>query len=453
MPLLLIIVKLFASSATILSRIRGKNATSLPGILVELYWPFLIKPLTKDLDYIILITGTNGKTTTRGVINYLLSTQRNTVVTNRGGANIMRGIATALINNLRWDLSSKIKTAVLEVEEATLPRLAKYIRADQLIITNLLRDQLDAYGSTDQTGEYFQASINELQIHNSKLELVINNDDTKLLSFIPANFPLEQVTGFGVETGKADIQYEKNTIQDIESVKLIKLVNASKIITNWQGTHFDYIDIKGAVSQVSSSLPGLYNIYNILAGLISCNLQLEKNLASEVTGIQPVFGRGEIIHYKEAIIVLNLVKNPSGLDQVLSLVPEFAQNLRGSIVRTSIFINDNIADGKDVSWIWDSNLEKLSDTIKSEPLKYEHLDFFAGGSRGLDMLLRLQASNIPLDIDNYLPDTSSLIERIIEENKANPSNFFICGTYTAMMDIRTKLGQLVELPPIDSIGF
>ena len=118
MFLLLIIVKLFASIATITSKLTVKNATSRPGILVELYWPFLIKPLTKDLDYIILITGTNGKTTTRGVINYLLATQRNTVVTNRGGANIMRGIATSLINNLNWNLTPAVKIAVLEVEEA-----------------------------------------------------------------------------------------------------------------------------------------------------------------------------------------------------------------------------------------------------------------------------------------------------------------------------------------------
>ncbi len=450
MFLLLIVVKLFASIATTFSRLLGKNATSLPGILIELYWPFLIKPLTQNLDYIILITGTNGKTTTRGVINHLLLSQRNSVVTNRGGANIMRGIATCLINNINWGLTPKIKIAVLEVEEATLPKLSKHIRADQLIITNLLRDQLDAYGSTDQTGQYFTTAIKELQNHNPNLELIINSDDVKLLSFIPNSFPITQVTGFGVKTQSSQIQYEKNNDKEIT---LIKKVQASNITTNWRGTHFDFTDIEDKTSPVSCNLPGLYNIYNILAGLVSSQIQLEKNLSNEVSGIQPVFGRGEIIRYKGAIIVLNLVKNPSGLDQVLSLIPEFAQNLTGQIVRSCILINDNIADGKDVSWIWDSNLEKLSDIIKSEPLKYEHLDFFAGGSRGLDMLLRLQASNIPVDIDNYLPDTDSLIERIIEENKTNPSNFFICGTYTAMMDIRTKLSQLVELLPIDSEGY
>ena len=150
---------------------------------------------------------------------------------------------------------------------------------------------------------------------------------------------------------------------------------------------------------------------------------------------------------------MNLVKNPSGLDQVLDLIPEFARDLRGKIVRCCFLINDNIADGKDISWLWDSNLEKLSNIIKPNPLEYEHLDFFAGGSRGMDMLLRLQASDIPVDIDNYLPSIDNLVERIVDENRINPSNFFICGTYTAMMDIRTKLGELVNLPRIDSVGY
>lgn len=449
MSFLLLITKIFANLATFASRLLSKNATSLPGILVELYWPFLIKPMTKDLDYIILITGTNGKTTTRGIINHLLESQRIEITTNRGGANIMRGIATSLINNLKWNLKPRVKIAVLEVEEATLPRLAKYIRADQLIITNLLRDQLDAYGSIDQTGDYFNQSILTLQANNPALNLILNADDSKLLTFIPSNFPTNQIQGFGVKAEFGGVKYEQN-IQAVDTQFVVH--TATNIQSSWRGIKFDY-DYAQNQSTVTASLPGLYNVYNILAGLVSCQIQLDTNLAPEVSNIQPVFGRGEIIRYKNAVIVLNLVKNPSGLDQVINLIPEFAQDFDGRIVRGCFLINDAIADGKDVSWLWDANLEQLAAAVKASPLKYEHLDFFAGGSRGMDMLLRLQTSGIPVDIDNYLPSADILIERIIEENRTNPSNFFICGTYTAMMEVRTRLGQLVELPRIDSRGF
>lgn len=149
---------------------RLGSGTSLPGLLVEKFCPFIITKITQDLEQIILISGTNGKTTTRALLVHIWEEQDFEVCTNRGGANILRGIAATLLLNYSFLGKMKSSIAILEVEEATLPILTKYLVPNQLILTNIFRDQLDAYGEIDQTLSYFSQSLSEIQKNQNLLQ-------------------------------------------------------------------------------------------------------------------------------------------------------------------------------------------------------------------------------------------------------------------------------------------
>ena len=166
---LLIFLSLIAKGLFAFTKItRTGSGTSLPGLLVENFCPFILTSLTVDMDKIILITGTNGKTTTRALLVHLYENNGYQVCTNRGGANIMRGIASSLLLNRDWTGKPKSKIAILEVEEATLPNLTKFVLPNTLILTNIFRDQLDVYGEIDQTLRYFSTSISQITKNSQK---------------------------------------------------------------------------------------------------------------------------------------------------------------------------------------------------------------------------------------------------------------------------------------------
>jgi len=159
---------------------KSGSGTSLPGFLVEKYFPWILTNLSQDFVQIILITGTNGKTTTRAILVHIFEENGEIVCTNRGGANIMRGIAASLLLNKNWKAQSKAKIAILEIEEATLPILTRFVLPNFLILTNIFRDQLDAYGEIDQTLSYFNNSIGQIIKNSQKISDFRKNLDQNL---------------------------------------------------------------------------------------------------------------------------------------------------------------------------------------------------------------------------------------------------------------------------------
>lgn len=178
--LLVFVLVLVAKVVFGIAKITKKgNGTSLPGLLVEKFCPWILTSLTRDLEQIILITGTNGKTTTRALLVHIFEKNGYLICTNRGGANIMRGVAASLLLNKNWKTKDKASIAILEIEEATLPILTRFVLPNSLILTNIFRDQLDAYGEIDQTLSYFSNSINQITKNSGDSQNFRNNFDQK----------------------------------------------------------------------------------------------------------------------------------------------------------------------------------------------------------------------------------------------------------------------------------
>jgi lipid II isoglutaminyl synthase (glutamine-hydrolysing) len=396
-----------------LVKITGKGGgTSLPGKWIEETSPELLAFFNGKYKKVILISGTNGKTTVRALLVSMLEREGYRVNTNRGGANILRGIATALFLDLTVFLKIKSDVLVLEVEEATLPRLTKYIQGYTLVLTNIFRDQLDAYGEIDQTLEFFVQSL-----HGAE-HVVINSGDTKLCSVLknfqgPINaFTLPNQT-YEYDTEELDIEF--NTVWQ-----------ATIVAQTLEGTTAHFTD--GAYSlDVHLKLPGDYNVLNALTAW-SVGFEMGVRSVDGLESAQPVFGRGEMIHIGKHTCYIYLIKNPAGFDRVLDFLKPL--NIPKNIY---MLINDNIADGKDVSWLWDVQLESFVSTADCR--------FKTAGTRGLDMLLRLEYADADVDENDYITSIAQTAQDIISSNQSS----IVLATYTAMRQFRQALESHVDI--------
>jgi lipid II isoglutaminyl synthase (glutamine-hydrolysing) len=429
----LFIVVVCANIISSLSRLLGKGSgTALPGYFVEKYSPWLLEPLLKNYEEIIVITGTNGKTTTRTILSHIYKSLGKSVVTNSGGANIIRGIASTLLQDKSLFGKAKHKIAILEVEEASLPILTKYCKLNTLILTNIFRDQLDAYGEIDTTLGFFTTAITQ----GMPTRIIANTDDKKLLSSIPSAYQ-NRLEGFAVTDPTADLPtYE--SIELSSNIYPNTFVNAEKMSTTQTQTHIS-IDTPGARLEATISLLGVYNVYNTLAAIMASYPQFGNSALSVLASYKPAFGRGESIHINNASIQLMLIKNPAGFEQVLDVIHTSNQNKPVSV---AILINDNTADGKDVSWLWDANVEQF---VKNQAIHWVR----TGGTRGLDMLIRLKYSGIENPQKSWYKET---VQDLVSDTVAHTGTVYILATYTALLSVRKELGKYIKLDDISTSG-
>lgn len=399
------------------------SGTSVPGYLIERYFPSGIKFLASGYEKVIMISGTNGKTTTRALINKVLTDNNIKVVSNFGGANIYRGIATSLLMDKELSGENKSKIAVLEVEEATLPKLTKYMKPDTLVLTNIFRDQLDAYGEIDQTLDYFAQTLSQ-----SNAKLIINWDDKKLCSYL-SNY-IDNSIGFSLDTphkpafeGAQELNTAPSKIYSISDINGSNPIHAT-------------INIDDKYS-LKSPLPGEFNLYNIIAALSAVwDITGPQSIAS-IERFDNVFGRGEKITVGSTNYHLFLVKNPAGFQEVL----KHLGSLKQSNLNVSMSINDNVADGRDVSWLWDVDFEQYM-----EPLSVSNLHTM--GTRGLDMLLRLEYAG-----ENVSINDNSTISEFVSTTKSSGETWYCLSTYTALLELRKELGLLTSIEDINSSKF
>jgi lipid II isoglutaminyl synthase (glutamine-hydrolysing) len=423
--LIIIIIVAFGRVLSRLSRLLGQGSgTSIPGLAIELYAPWLVKYLAKGYTEVIMISGTNGKTTTRALINKIYTDNGVSFISNIGGANIYRGIVTALMQN-RTNLGNlRSSIAILEVEEATLPKLTKYLYPTKLILTNIFRDQLDAYGEIEHTLAYFKTTLEQ-----TSPQLIINQDDYKLTNYLSEY--LNNATGFSIEkpyqptfesSEKTNLNLQKSFI-----AKSIKEGFTSSFVTNIQDKSFS----------ITSPLPGVFNIYNILAALAVCEDTFDPSqIIKSIESFKNVFGRGETITVDNSQTTLLLVKNPAGFNEVLKYLVSLDQKK----INLAVCINDNIADGKDVSWLWDVPLENYLEKLNLGELN-------TSGTRGLDMLLRLEYAGANVSLNN-----NQTIENLIKNiTKSTGTTYTLC-TYTALLEVRKELGKYTSVSDINSEG-
>lgn len=428
-----------------LSRIAGNQGSTLPGKLASRIYPPLLQELGgntyKDT---FIVTGTNGKTTTTNMIAAVIREQGCSYVHNQAGANMLAGITTAYLKQTNIWGTRPIDYALLETDEANVPLLVKLIKPRYLVITNFFRDQLDRYGELDYT-----ISLIMQAVRGSEVEMILNADD-----------PLE--SNFATETGRICWYYgfgdtEYDTYVGAESREGRYCVFCCREL-NYDRFHYaqlgvyhcpqcgnqnpppDFIGselkltpclrLKVKDIVLESPYQGFFNAYNILAAATLASLAGFKPevIQKAIAGFHPGAGRMETFHIKGKRAVLILVKNPTGLNQSLSMVLQdpACKNL-------FIALNDNAADGRDISWIWDADLE----FIHGDENQINRV--ICSGQRSGDMAIRIKYAGINTEKITIEPELQAGIEQAVELD--SDVSYILC-TYTALFASRKILVKL-----------
>ncbi|MBI5122915.1 DUF1727 domain-containing protein [Candidatus Roizmanbacteria bacterium] len=380
---------------------------------------------------IIVIAGTNGKTTSTALLKFILQKSGKRIFTNSEGANLLNGVASAIIKNSNIFSKLKYDFAIFESDEFNLPLLLKKISPDKILILNLFRDQLDRYGEVNTIALKWLESLKTL---TDKTEVFINGDDPQLY-FIGTKLS-QKVQYFGVETKLMKV---KNIPHDVDSIYCpvcLFLLHYHQLSFAHLGNFYcsncqfkrsgevnDFSDKK-----ISYPMSGLYNVYNTNAILLLMKslVNVENKYINQwLKTFSPVFGRQEEIIYKNRKAFILLSKNPAGFNQSIQTVSEIVGNKKANFL---IILNDRIPDGLDVSWIWD---------VDFQPILTDAKNIYLAGDRVYDMNLRLRYENIK-NIISTSEDLPKAIESIVNKTKEG-ERLFILPTYSAMLEVRKIL--------------
>lgn len=453
--------------AGVMSRVLGMGGgTSLPGAIALRIYPRIIKELAKPLERgSVMVTATNGKTTTANMLASIYRSAGLRPVHNAAGANLAFGVASALMTATSGgDPSGKgtdIEPTIglFEVDEAVVRNIVNDIDPQVVTVGNIFRDQLDRFGEVDTTAKLIGAGLARLAPGS---RAVLNADDPRVAAL--AKYHPDNAMYFGIEgpisapaKKSADIQDPDESADSKDSKDCLLCgrplsysvrrfshlgvyscmgcgftrpspeVTASHIKLNLSVSTFKLTTGSGAVDIVLP-LPALYNIYNALAAAAtahSMGIGL-KEIAAGLRDFRPTFGRFEAIAVNGKNVHLLLIKNPTGFNQALE-----ALSLDDSAKRVFIAINDNLADGTDVSWLWDADVERLG--------KVEFL--LAGGVRAHDMALRLKYAGFSSSAIVTETDFDHALELALSAVPVG-GNLYILPTYTALLDIRKRLEKL-----------
>lgn len=423
---LVIIASKFAQTIV---RLAGKSSgTALPGLIAEKLSPNIATYFAQQLNNrIILVTGTNGKTTTARLLSASLRNSGFEVVANSSGSNFTRGIIGSLLE--KSDFSGKLKTAngklvaVFEVDEAFVERVSKVFEPNTILVLNIFRDQLDRFGELDTVAYMLGQSLayTKNAVLNLQDPLVWDlkkycGENTNIVSFGVAEALQNNYTSDEELHGKRRLKTDKKpdvTLQERQQQGAITKLR---------------IDVNDETHKLSTQLPGLHNAINTAASVavLGCTEILSKKEQDRAFAsfreIAPPFGRGELIDIGDGRdLLITLVKNPAGMNQI---VRSFLQQHEYSIV--GIVLNDNYADGRDVSWVWDADLEsaKLSKT-----------QVVVSGRRSYDMALRLKY----MDQDAATQENIGSMTDYILENLPQNKSAIIVSTYTGMLQLRDEM--------------
>lgn len=400
--------------------LRG-GGSALPGLFVEKIDPKFVETTLAELPYgVVVVSGTNGKTTTTKIVVEMLESQGLKVFTNRTGSNFVRGVAAALLGEVDSHGRLSADIAVLELDEAHATHFVRRIKPHYSLLLNVMRDQLDRFGEIDATARL----LHTLAAATTDT-VVLNRDDPRLeapkftddlhakIRTYGANSALQTqfVSDDDLHASPETTQPKKRRTQDTE----LEAITAKEATISWDKTPHT----------VSLRLSGVYNILNATAAVALTRAIMEDKLdetamLDALSHVTPAFGRGETIMVDGQPCELVLVINPAGFRLGLS---SFAP--RG--VATMIAINDNYADGRDMSWLWDVEFASLK----------PHGVAMVSGVRAYDMALRLQYDEV--EMSDIEPDLDTALANLLKSSANTPKRIFC--TYTAMLKLRKALAR------------
>ena len=427
-------------------RILGRGGTALPGSLALKLCPDIVARLSRGVRT-VMVTGTNGKTTTCRMIEQMLLDAKIDCMANRSGSNLERGIAADLCANASLTGRPKKRTAVIECDEAAFKRVCGEINPEVVVVTNIFRDQLDRYGEVTHTLESIRIGLESAQ----RATVCLDADDSLVASLAPDApdrvrfFGIDAALGQGSEISDAprcivcgaEYEYDFHTFAHLGGFKCPKcgysrtepdVAVAGVDTLGPDGSVFE-IRVDGEYYTAALSLPAAYNLYNAAAAVAAATalgVGAEGALKS-LSHIESGFGRMERFELGKAKVTMVLVKNPAGCDRAIDY-------LAGQDFGTAVFcLNDGQADGTDVSWIWDAGFERIFAGGKA-PQR-----LIVSGTRAEDMRLRLKYAGASEGSVTIIRDVVELTDAIAQCE----GTVCVMPTYTAMLPLRAELAERV----------
>lgn len=433
MPLRTSAAVLAGKAARVATKMRG-GGSAFPGLVAERVDPrFLAHALADVRGGIVVVSGTNGKTTTTKMLVALLRAHGRTVFTNPTGSNFTRGVISAMLGELRLRGRLEADLAVLELDEAHALKFAAAVRPTHSLLLNVARDQLDRFAEIDHTARLL-ASLADRTTEG----IVLNRDDSfvaRIASGKPADLAIRY---FGVHGDIADRLPEllEQDVRFDDDFRSPDAGPADGLLRPVDDRSFEVVFGDTVVGPVTLLQRGLAAMINATAATTTARLLLgdafdAATAATALAAVRPPFGRGEVVVVDGQPLELVLVKNPAGFTVALG-------TYGSTPVATMVAINDNDADGRDVSWLYDVGFESLR----------EHGVSHTSGVRAYDMALRLQYDDVR--VDHIEPDLTRALDDFVARHREEPKRIFC--TYTAMMALRRTLAARYDLPDFGEEG-
>jgi lipid II isoglutaminyl synthase (glutamine-hydrolysing) len=433
-----------------LARRAGRGGgTSLPGKVLMRLEPHAIAELSGRLKRgSVLVSATNGKTTTTAMIASILGRAGITVVHNRAGANMAGGIASALLGASRSGGRIDGELGLFEVDEFWLDRVTRELSAHAMLLGNLFRDQLDRYGELETIADRWAEVVRTMP---SQSRLLLNADDPLI-----ADLGRERggVTYFGVEDESVELPEMQHASDSkhcrrcgaayvYDAIYLghlgryrcpkcgqqrpVPMIAAHEIALD--GTRAARFSLRtpAGTRAVELPLPGLYNVYNALGAAALC-LELGISLDQVADGLHAVtaaFGRAEMLRIGDRAMSILLIKNPAGANEILRTLA-----LEPGDLDLLAILNDRTADGRDVSWVWDADFEIIAPRVRR---------VVCAGTRAAELAVRFKYAGVSAERLEVVPGLSDALDGALAA--ASSGTLFALPTYTALLELRDELSR------------
>jgi lipid II isoglutaminyl synthase (glutamine-hydrolysing) len=409
----------------------------MPGKVAMKIYPSILEVVDERCKKKIFITGTNGKTTTNNLLSYILERENLTLLSNLRGANMPQGLVSAFLNNIKKEYD----WGVFEVDEGSFQRVVDDLKPDYVLVTNFFRDQLDRYGEIEKAFQDILEAIEPIDT-----TLILNADDPLVSNF-------RKLHKKNVFYGVAQNQYSSSEQRIVES-RFCPACNSyldysyynygqlggyqcpdcgfenpsydysiNEIEYKEHKYHFKFQDKNQSAKDIHFDYEGIYNAYNCCAALttaLEIGLDLE-SVATEIAEFKYHLGRMEKFEFPDKIVKITLVKNPIGLSEVISSI-----GLDDRSKSLLFILNDNPADGRDVSWIWDAEVEKAENIKKIKSI-------YCSGRRAEDIALRLKYGDVNMNLVHIDDDMEQAIRKVLTDKV---EIVYLLPTYTAVFHAR-----------------